>query len=132
MGSSLGNIIEDYAQAWSRQDREYICNLFSDKLLFEDIPMGLHAKNKIELRDILSNTFLEVPDFTMEIKSILVGNSFAATEWLQSGTATGSIEGGEVKGLKYSVLTTSIIQFSEGKICRVSDNWDSGVFYKKI
>tara|TARA_Y100000310_G_C20704311_1_gene833475 strand:+ start:4009 stop:4410 length:402 start_codon:yes stop_codon:yes gene_type:complete len=123
--------INDFQQAWSTQSADQILTFFADELNFEDIPIGLHAKNKEELREILNITFEGVPNFTMEVFEHYVGDDFLITKWKQSGNMTVQGYGLDLKDHAYEVVTTSIIKFdNSGNIISVSDNWNTGIFYQ--
>ncbi|MEM6525082.1 MAG: nuclear transport factor 2 family protein [Bacteroidota bacterium] len=129
--TSIKEMLNAFQKAWSNQDIPRIISFFADELQFEDIPIGLYATNKVELEDILKETFKGVPDFKMEIYEFHEGNGFVVTKWKQSGTMTISGYGLELKDFAYETKTTSIIQFNEvGLITSVSDNWNTGIFYQ--
>jgi len=117
-------LIMEYVDAWNRHDVEGVLGYFSTSFTFEDLPMGMSARTKGELKKILEKTFQEVPDFSMIIERIHEGDSFVVTEWLQKGTASGEVEGRYIEHIPYQVKTTSVIEFSGNKIVRLSDNWD--------
>ena len=120
----------EYEKAWNRHDVEGIAAYFSDDFTFEDLPMGMTANSKEDFVKILKKTFSEVPNFSMRIEQIHEGDNFVVTEWMQAGTASGEIQGGELSLKPYRVKTTSVIEFHENKIVRLSDNWDASTFYK--
>lgn len=123
--------LDAWQTAWSRQDIYGVLTFFADTCQFEDIPIGLHAKNKAEMRAILETTFVGVPNFKMEILEHQVGANFVVAKWTQSGTLTVQGFGLDLKDHVYQVVTTSIIGLSdEGWITAVSDNWNTGVFHQ--
>lgn len=123
--------LEAWQAAWSRQDIDSVLAFFDDTFQFEDIPIGLHATNKAEMRAVLETTFAGVPNFKMDIFEHQVGVGFIVTKWTQSGNMTVQGYGLDLKDHAYEVVTTSIIDLSEeGSITAVSDNWNTGVFYQ--
>jgi len=124
-------MLNAFQQAWSSQDIESITAFFAEDLQFEDIPIGLHATNKDELREILDKTFCSVPDFKMEILEHYAGEGFVVTKWRQTGTMTANEYGLNLDQFPYATLTTSIIRLNaQGRITSVSDNWDTSPFYQ--
>ena len=116
--------------AWSRQDIDGVLGFFADTFVFEDIPIGLHATNKAEMREVLETTFQGVPNFRMEITHHQVGDGVVVTKWTQTGNMTVKGFGLDLTDHAYEVVTTSIIGLSpDGLITSVSDNWNTGVFY---
>jgi len=125
-------LLEEWQNAWSRQDIEGICAFFTEELQFEDVPLGLQAHTLEEFRNgILVPTFAMIPDFGMEILDAHEGAGFVVTKWKITGTATFKTERFDVKDFPFESIVTSIIQFDEeGKIRALSDNWDCSVFYR--
>jgi len=123
--------LEDWQNAWSRQDIEAILAFFAEAFQFEDIPIGLHAANRAEMRQVLETTFQGVPNFKMDILAYQTGDGFVVTKWVQSGNMTVQGYGLDLNDHAYEVITTSIIELSAaGLITSVSDNWNAGVFHQ--
>lgn len=124
-------MLDAWQIAWSNQDIDGALALFAEDLVFEDIPIGLHATNKTEMREILEATFKGVPNFKMHIFEHRVGVGFVVTKWTQTGNMTVQSYGLDLNDFAYEVVTTSIIGISpDGLVTSVSDNWNTGVFYQ--
>ena len=124
-------LLTAWQDAWSRQDVDGVLAFFAEAFQFEDIPIGLRASNKVEMRGVLDTTFEGVPNFRMDILEHQTGEGFVVTKWMQSGNMTVKGYGLDLKDHAYKVITTSIIGLSEGGlITAVSDNWNTGVFYQ--
>lgn len=120
-----------WQDAWSRQDVEAVLAHFADDFTFEDIPIGLYATDKKEMREVLETTFNSVPNFRMDVIEHKVGDGFVVTKWKQTGSMTVTGYGLDLKNHAYEVVTTSIIELADdGLIMGVSDNWNTGVFYQ--
>lgn len=129
MTVDIEKCLDAWQAAWSRQDIDAILSQFTDALTFEDIPIGLYATNKVEMREILETTFAGVPNFKMAITEHHAGSGFVVTKWVQSGNMTVQGYGLDLNNFAYQVVTTSIIGLSpDGLISSVSDNWNTGVF----
>lgn len=129
--TTVKEMLDAFQQAWSSQDIQGIIPFFADELHFEDIPIGLEASNKEELKGILEETFQGVPDFKMEILEVYEGNGFVVSKWRQTGTMTVQGHGLNLKDFAYEAITTSILKLNEeGLITSVSDNWDTSMFYQ--
>ena len=127
----INAFLEGWQNAWSRQDVDGVLSFFADDFQFEDIPIGLHATNRSEMRDVLALTFDGVPNFKMDVFEHQIGNGFVVTKWKQSGNMTVRGYGLDLKDHAYEVVTTSIIGLSnDGLLTSVSDNWNDGVFYQ--
>jgi len=127
----IREFLSAWQAAWSRQDTEGVLAFFADEFTFEDIPIGLHATNKAEMRKVLETTFEGVPNFEMDILEHKVGEGFVVTKWTQMGNMTMQGYGLDLRDHAYEVVTTSVIGLSEGGLINtVSDNWNAGVFYQ--
>jgi steroid delta-isomerase-like uncharacterized protein len=127
----IQNFLNAWQNAWSRQDVEAIIAFFSKEFEFEDIPIGLHATNASEMREVLNTTFESVPNFTMNIFEHHISKDIVTTKWYQSGNMTTQVNGLDLKDKPYEVVTTSIIGLSsDGQITSVSDNWNAAVFFQ--
>ena len=121
--------LDSWKDAWSSQDIEGVLSFFAEEFRFEDIPIGLQAANKAEMREVLDTTFEGVPNFKMDILEYQIGEGFVVTKWTQSGNMTVQGYGLDLNDHPYEVITTSIIGLSgAGLITSVSDNWNAGVF----
>ncbi|MEM6889628.1 MAG: nuclear transport factor 2 family protein [Pseudomonadota bacterium] len=127
----IQTFLSTWHDAWSRQDFEGVLALFANEFVFEDIPIGLHATNKTEMREVLETTFEGVPNFKMDVFDHQLGHGFVVTKWTQTGNVTVKCYGLDLKDHAYEVVTTYIIGLSpEGLVTSVSDNWNTGVFYQ--
>ncbi|MEM9326854.1 MAG: nuclear transport factor 2 family protein [Bacteroidota bacterium] len=130
--NSTKAFLEAFQEAWSTQNTAAVLTFFADDLQFEDIPIGLRAKNKTELEGVLHTTFGGVPDFKMEIFDYHEGPGFLVTQWKQTGTMTVDGYGLSLKNFPYQTITTSIIQRdTNGLITSLTDNWDTSIFFRK-
>ena len=127
--AKIQTILKEFEEAWSTQNTEAVLAFFADDFTFEDVPLGLKATTKEELRGILDYTFSSVPNFTMDIFDFYEGSDFVATKWVQSGNAT--VKDLQLANHPYEVTTTSIITFDdEGLITSVFDNWNVGILFQ--
>lgn len=128
---AISAFLNAWQAAWSRQNIEGVLEFVADEFTFEDIPIGLHATNKAEMREVLETTFEGVPNIEMDILEYKVGEGFVVTKWTQAGNMTVQGYGLDLKDHAYEVVTTSVIGLSkDGLITSVSDNWNAGVFYQ--
>ncbi len=128
----IKGFLDAWQDAWSTQDIDGVLSFFAETFRFEDIPIGLHAANKAEMREVLETTFEGVPNFKIDILEYKIGDGFVVTKWTQSGNMTVQGYGLDLNDHAYEVVTTSIIGLSvAGLITSVSDNWNAGVFYQQ-
>ncbi len=93
----------------------------------------MHARGKEAMNAVHAGAFAAVPDMKIELRLIISSRDAAATEWTMSGTYSGSQpEGPPVAGRQFSIRGATIMQMREGRISRVSDYWDSGLFRQQV
>ncbi len=126
------NFAEEYAAAWSAQDVEAILSFFTENCVYEDVALGAMNTGKQQLEDFLRATFAAIPDFRIELKSILSAGDRAASEWIMSGTQSGPFPGIPATNKKFSVPGASMIELHEGKIRRNADYWSLASLLQQV
>jgi steroid delta-isomerase-like uncharacterized protein len=120
-------LIKDWVEMWNAQDLEKVDLICADDCVYEDVPGLERYEGKEEIKASVGEEFVSSPDLKVVLTSSIVTNDRAALEWIWSGTQTGDIEGLiEATGKTYSVRGTSIMEFQNGKIKRISDYYDAG------
>jgi steroid delta-isomerase-like uncharacterized protein len=134
--SDLERMLDEWARAWSsaeNSDPERVLALFTDDCVFEDVPSGMVARGKEELRSFVKLAFAAIPDFKYELTRRFAASDWAAIEWVMSGTHKGDFPGMPATGKRFSsVRGSSIIELEAGKIRRESDYWDAATFMKQV
>ena len=130
-------LFDDWAVAWSSidsfQDPEKVLSLFVDDCFFEDVPFGLVARGKEELRTFVKRAFAAIPDFKYELRDGVAVGQWAIIDWVMSGTHKGDLPGIPATGKRFSLVRGSTILDREaGKIRRESDYWDAATFMKQV
>jgi steroid delta-isomerase-like uncharacterized protein len=92
--SAAERTIDDWAQAWSSpHDLERLVALFTDDVLYEDVPTGAVNHGKDELRAFAKAFFAAYPDITFELTSRFARGSQGGAEWVGRGTDLGDRPG---------------------------------------
>ena len=95
--------------------------------------MGKVFRGNKEAKDFISSTFVDFPDFKIDLKSGFNAGDCGAGEWVMSGTfAHSSTPGMTATSKRFSVRGASIIEFRQGKICRESLYWDLAAFLQQV
>jgi steroid delta-isomerase-like uncharacterized protein len=123
--SAAERAIDDWAQAWSSpHDLERLVALFTDDVLYEDVPTGAVNHGKDELRPFANAFFAAYPDITFELTSRFASGSQGGAEWVGRGTDLGDRPGRPATGKTFEFRGASIFEFADGKIRRCSDYRD--------
>ena len=133
MASDTEKMMSDYLTAWNTHDVEKLLSFFTDDCVYNCTPMGKVSRGKQELKDFISNTFTEFPDFKLEMKSAFNAGDRGAGEWVMSGTfAHSNMPGVTATGKKFSIPGATINKFSGGKISRVTNYWNLAAFLQQV
>ena len=117
--------IHDWAQEWSSpHDLERLVALFTDDVLYEDVPTGAVSHGKDELRAFANAFFAAYPDITFDLTSAFAKSRQGGAEWVARGTDLGDRPGRPATGKSFELRGASIFEFADGKIRRCSDYRD--------
>jgi len=133
MANDVEKMMGDYLAAMNAHDLDKILTFFTDDAVYECIPMGKVSKGKKEIKDFLSNTFTNFPDFKLEMKSGFQAGDRGASEWVMSGTfAKSDIPAMPATGKKFSVRGAAITEFKNGKVSRHTNYWNLVSFLQQV
>ena len=116
-------LIESVFAAWANQ-ADTLVELFTDDVVYEDVPFGAVNRSKDELKAFANGFFGAFPDVHFTIDSLHVDDAHAHAEWSFTGTQTGDLPGLPATGGKVHVRGASIIQIRGDKVCKQTDYWD--------
>jgi steroid delta-isomerase-like uncharacterized protein len=132
MASDTETMMKDYLAAMNAHDAEKMLTFLTDDAVYECTPLGKVSKGKKEIKDFISNTFTDFPDFKIEMKSGFKAGDWGASEWVMSGTFAHSSTGMPATGKKFSVRGSTINEFSGGKISRNTNYWNLAEFLQQV
>ena len=121
---SVAHALSGYTQAWSAHDADRIAAYFTDDAVYEDVALGEVSRGKPAIKKFAQGTFDSMPGFTIEQKSLVIGERSAAMEWIMSGTDRATAK-------RFSVRGVSIMELRSGKITRNSDYWNLADFQRQ-
>jgi steroid delta-isomerase-like uncharacterized protein len=130
--SSTDTALEEWAAAWSAQDRDRLAAIFTDDCVYEDETMGVLTRGKAELKAFADGIFAAIPDFAVELSSRFTAGSWAAMEWIMSGTHRGDLPGLPATGKPFALRGASILELSSGRLARCTDYWDMESLLRQI
>ncbi len=132
MASDVEKMMMDYLAAMNAHDLEKILTFFTDDCVYDCMPMGKVSHGKKELKDFLSSTFADMPDFKIETKSGFNAGDWGAAEWVMSGTLAHSNIPGVPTGKSFSVRGASITELRGGKISRNTNYWNLASMLQQV
>jgi len=133
MASDMEKMMADYLAAMNAHDAEKTLSFFTDDAVYECTPLGRVSRGKQEIKDFISSTFTDFPDFKLEMKSAFMAGDRGAGEWVMSGTfAHSSIPEVPATGKKFSVRGAAIMEFSGGKVSRHTNYWNLAAFLQQV
>ena len=71
--TTLRRVIEDWGRHWSSHDLERLLLLFTDDVVYEDVPMGTVSRGKDEVQAFCEAFFMGYPDGTVKLAVVRVG-----------------------------------------------------------
>jgi len=122
--------IEDWAAYWSAHEMERLLPLFTDDVIYEDVPMGVMNRGAAELRAFVEMVFTRIPDVTFELQSRFADGTRGGAEWIMRGTR--DLPGMPATRKRVEVRGASIFEFVGNRIRRCSDYWDMATYFKQL
>jgi steroid delta-isomerase-like uncharacterized protein len=122
--------IERWAAYWSAHDTEQLLPLFTEDVIYEDVPMGVMNRGIAELRTFAEGVFLRFPDVTFELLCSFADGTRGGAEWVMRGAR--DLPGMPATGKRVEVRGASIFEFVGHKIRRCSDYWDMATYLKQV
>jgi len=117
---------------WDSRDVEKILTQYTDDCVWEDLALGRVLSGKDEIRSFLNEWFTAFPDTTIEGKFFFASGSHGCSEWVMSGTHSGTFLDLPATGKSFSLRVASVIELSEGKVKRVTDYYDMTILLKQL
>jgi steroid delta-isomerase-like uncharacterized protein len=132
--AGLDRILEEFVTTWSSHDMDRVLPLYTADCTYEDVTLGAINHGKDELRGFGKLFISGFPDVTFELASqfVAVNGSWAAGEWMMTGTHRGDLPGLPATGKPISIRGVSILELLDNKIRRCSDYWDMATLLKQI
>lgn len=130
--AAVERVVEEFLAAWSAHDLDRLLALFTDDVVYEDVPVGAVLHSKDELRAFAQGWFIVSPDIRFELTAKVVTGSRAAVEWVGSGTHRGDLPGMPATGKLWKVRGASVMELAGSKITRCTDYWDFATVMRQL
>ncbi|OQD16942.1 hypothetical protein UE98_29335 [Burkholderia cenocepacia] len=107
--------------------------VFTDDIVYFDVPLLAEMKGKEELKNFAVAFFAAFPDvqFTRTSPPVVSGDRAAVT-WRVTGTQKGQFLDVPATNKTMDVMGVSMMEFKDGKIARNSDYWDMATLLRQI
>ncbi len=125
-------LITQWARCWSSHDLRQMLDLFTDDIEYEDLALSHQIRGKQQLEAFFRSTLVTFPDFSMQVSNIVANDSYAAGEWLMSGTFLGESFGDAPTGKGFQVPGCCVMQDQHGRIRRHRDYWNLLTFNRQV
>lgn len=127
------NELIDRFLAGLSHDLPTFMTVFTDDIVYFDVPLLAEMKGKEELKNFAVAFFAAFPDvqFTRTSPPVVSGDRAAVT-WRVTGTQKGQFLDVPATNKTMDVMGVSMMEFKDGKIARNSDYWDMATLLRQI
>lgn len=126
--ASSQEIGQGWCDAWNSHSVDEVVAVFTNDVLYEDVPFGQTVHGSPQLRDFAKNFFAAIPDVHFDCTATALHGGQGDIEWIMSGTDVGVFKTGK----RFSVPGKSIIDVKKGKISRNSDYYDLATIERQV
>ena len=130
--AQIRRLVTELYQAWSLHEPERIDTIFTEDGVYEDVAGGQTVRGREAIKQLLRAAYAWAPDFRVTMKSLVVADDSAATEWISEGIQTGRIGDLPASGNSFRLSGASILTFRDGKIAKVTDYYDMATFLRQL
>ena len=117
---------------WNRHDSHGAASFLTEDVNYWDITMPRFVKGREEVKKIFDSFFDVFPDLAFEVTNIFSLDNRLACEWKMRGTQAKAMPGIIAIGQSIEIVEASLCTFSDDKICRQVDYWDSGTLSRQL
>jgi steroid delta-isomerase-like uncharacterized protein len=123
--TDIEELLKNIFAAYNAHDAEKLLSYMAEDM--ESVGTdGTIYRGKEEIRASYENLFSSIPDYRLELISFFASGDEICTEWIASGTPTGTLEGGiPATGKSYRVRGATISVMRGDKFVRSSTYFDT-------
>jgi len=122
LADQIRRLVHELYDAWSLHQPERIDAIFTADAIYEDVAGGQIVRGKEAIKQLLRAA----------MKSLVIGDDTAATEWVSEGIQTGPVGDLSASGNSFQLRGASILTFRDGKIAKVTDYYDMASFLRQL
>lgn len=126
------NLIRQCAALHTSHEIDKLVDLFTDDIVYDDVPLGVVANGRAELKGFFEATMTALPNWAMTIVSAFADEQSGAAEWIMTGTHVGDFPGYPASGKCLGVRASAIVKFSNGRISHWTDFWSLATFKEQL
>jgi uncharacterized protein (TIGR02246 family) len=82
----IRRLVQELYAAWSLHQLEKLDAIFTRDAAYEDVAAGQVHRSAEEIKQLLRATYAWAPDFRVIMKSLIVADDCAATEWVSEAS----------------------------------------------
>ena len=116
--------IEQMVRGFSSGDLNAVLAVFTDDVVYEDVPFGVRVEGKAEVSDFCREFMKSLPDFEQKLTLCHRSGQRAFTEWNMSFTQTGDLPGVPATGKRVEMRGATAIELRGELISRSSSYYD--------
>jgi uncharacterized protein (TIGR02246 family) len=88
--NDLRALIDDYNDAWNRQDLDAVASMHADDIVFHNWTAGERVEGAANVRAHIGRIFENWPSLRFTGRSLRTGEDFVVSEWTATATKDGS------------------------------------------
>jgi steroid delta-isomerase-like uncharacterized protein len=112
--TSVDQVLDEWAAAWTSRDVDRVLSLFTDDVVYEDVPTDTISRGKDEFRAFVTGFFAATaPDGLFRWESKIADANRVAIEFTLTSAERDS-----------TIRCVSILELDGGRIRRATDYWD--------
>ena len=125
-------ILREVADVHGQHDLDKLVTYFAPDVIYEDVPLAVVARGHDAVKDLFRKLYTSLPDYRMELVSMVVDDHRGAVEFVQVGTNDGEAFGYKPSGKPVRIRTAGAMRFANGLITHWQDYWSELDFRKQI
>ncbi len=136
--STSTKMTQEYLMAFNSHDLDKFVSFYDNNCTVEDIGLARTMHGAQEVKNGWANFFKGFPDAKMEFKNTIQSGDWTASEWVLTGTNTGTIAAAgnmpemSATNKKISLKGAGFIQMRNNKIIKETDYWNAAAFMMQM
>ena len=129
---NAGDLVKNFADAWTQHNPDAIDDLFTKDGIYEDIAAGESWQGTDKIKNLMKSTLEAIPNFNVKINQWFSDKDKVSCEWIMTGTQSGNFPNIPETGKSFSVRGSSVILLENGKIKHWTDYYDMYTFLHQL
>jgi steroid delta-isomerase-like uncharacterized protein len=129
--TAAASIAQAWTDAWNSHDSAQVASLFTPDGMYEDLAFGLTAHGADGITKFADGFFKAAPDLHIKLVAGFGTETWAAAEWVFSGTDTGGVAGAPT-GKRFEVRGATIFALKNGRAVRDTDYYNASTVLAQL